>query len=65
MRRGASSMVLNGEHPAVVKDKVCTPGGCTIAGVVSMEENRVRGSIAGALRKATEVASGLGKPRTS
>lgn len=57
-------MVLNDQHPAVVKDKVCTPGGCTIAGVLSLEEGRVRGSISRAVRDAADVASKLGKPKS-
>lgn len=56
-------MVLNGEHPAIVKDKVCTPGGCSIVGVLAMEEGGVRGAISRALRVATEVVGKLGKPK--
>ncbi|KAJ2895803.1 Pyrroline-5-carboxylate reductase [Zalerion maritima] len=59
--RGASSMVLNGEHPAVLRDNVCTPGGCTIGGLMVLEEGRVRGSMARAVREATCVASQLGQ----
>ncbi|KAL6704849.1 delta 1-pyrroline-5-carboxylate reductase [Coniothyrium glycines] len=58
--RGATGLVLNGEHPAVLKDKVSTPGGCTIGGLMSLEEDGVRGSIAKAIREATVVASRLG-----
>lgn len=59
--RGASSLVLNGEHPAVLKDKVCTPGGCTIGGLMVLEEGRVRGTVSRAIREATVVASQLGQ----
>ncbi len=58
--RGTTGLVLNGEHPAVLKDKVSTPGGCTIGGLMSLEEDGVRGSIAKAIREATVVASRLG-----
>ena len=58
--RGTTGLVLNGEHPAVLKDKVSTPGGCTIGGLMSLEEDGVRGSMAKAIREACVVASRLG-----
>jgi len=54
-------MVLAGEHPALLRDKVTTPGGCTIGGLLVLEEGRVRGTVARAVREATVVASQLGK----
>ncbi|SPO01157.1 probable Pyrroline-5-carboxylate reductase [Cephalotrichum gorgonifer] len=57
---GAAGLVLNGEHPAVLRDKVCTPGGCTIGGLLVLEEGRVRGAVARSVREATVVASQLG-----
>lgn len=59
--RGTTGMVLNGEHPAILRDKVSTPGGCTIGGLLVLEEGRVRGTVARAVREATVVASQLGK----
>ena len=59
--RGTTGMVLNGEHPAILRDKVSTPGGCTIGGLLVLEEGRVRGTMARAVREATVVASQLGK----
>ena len=59
--RGAAGLVLNGDHPALLKDKVSTPGGCTIGGLLVLEEGRLRGTIARAVREATVVASQLGK----
>jgi len=59
--RGTAGMVLNGEHPALLRDKVTTPGGCTIGGLLVLEEGRVRGTVARAVREATVVASQLGK----
>jgi pyrroline-5-carboxylate reductase len=59
--KGTAEMVLQGEHPALLRDKVTTPGGCTIGGLLVLEEGRVRGTVAKAVREATVVASQLGK----
>lgn len=58
---GTAGTVLNGEHPAMVREKVSTPGGCTIGGLLVLEEGRVRGTIARSVREATVVASQLGQ----
>ena len=58
--KGAAGLVLNGEHPAMVREKVSTPGGCTIGGLLVLEEGTVRGTIARGVREATVVASQLG-----
>ncbi len=40
---GASKMVLErGEHPAALKDEVTTPAGCTIDGLMALEEGKLR-----------------------
>jgi len=60
--RGTTGLVLQGgEHPAMVRDKVMTPGGCTIGGMLVLEEGGLRGTIAKAIREATVVASQLGE----
>ncbi|KAK6075418.1 pyrroline-5-carboxylate reductase [Seiridium cupressi] len=62
--RGAASMVLAGEHPAVLRDKVTTPGGCTIGGLLVLEEGGVRGTVSKAVREASCIASALGRGET-
>lgn len=59
--RGTTGLIQSGEHPALLREKVCTPGGCTVNGVLVLEEERVRGTISKAVREATLVAGQLGK----
>ena len=59
--KGTAGLVLNGEHPAMVREKVSTPGGCTIGGLLVLEEGSLRGTVARSVREATVVASQLGK----
>lgn len=60
---GAGKMVLQGgnsNHPAVIKDKVCSPGGTSIAGVAELEENGFRAAIFSAVSAAVERGRELG-----
>ncbi|KAF8522294.1 pyrroline-5-carboxylate reductase [Hysterangium stoloniferum] len=60
--QGAARMALQpGAHPAQIKDAVTTPGGCTIAGLLTLEDGRVRSTIARTIQVATERASQLGQ----
>ncbi len=59
---GAAEMVLQtGQHPAVLRDAVTSPGGTTIAGIEAMEAGGVRAGLLGAVRAATERSRELGK----
>jgi pyrroline-5-carboxylate reductase len=59
--KGTVGMIETGEHPSIVKEKISSPGGCTIGGLLVLEDAAVRGTIARAVREATCVASELGK----
>jgi pyrroline-5-carboxylate reductase len=53
------------DHVVVVLMPVpLAPGGCTIAGLLALEDGRVRSTIARAIQVATERASELGQPAT-
>ena len=59
---GTAKMVLEtGDHPAVLKSKVCTPGGTTIGGLLKMEDAGVRGAIARAVEEAAEISASFSK----
>ena len=57
---GSAKMLLaTGEHPATLKDAVCSPGGTTIAGVHALEEGAFRGTVMAAVRAAFEKTAKL------
>jgi pyrroline-5-carboxylate reductase len=58
--KGAASVVLEtGDHPALLKDAVTTPAGCTIDGILELEEGKLRVTLIKAVVKATERAGEL------
>jgi pyrroline-5-carboxylate reductase len=60
--RGAAEMVLRtGEHPAVLRERVTSPGGTTIAGLEALEQTGLRGSLLAAVEAATERSRELGE----
>lgn len=58
---GAATMILQGNHPGVIRDGTSCPGGCTAKALSVLEEGGVRGTLAKAIREGTYKASGLGK----
>lgn len=54
-------MVLAGQHPAIIREQVSTPAGCTIGGLLVLEDGKVRSTIARTIQEATNMAAGLGK----
>jgi len=59
---GAAEMQLStGQHPAVLKDAVTSPGGTTIAGLHALEEGGFRASLMNAVEAATQRSKQLGQ----
>ena len=57
---GAAKMVLEtGYHPALLKDAVTTPAGCTIDGILELEEGGLRVTLIKAVMRASQRAKEL------
>ena len=57
---GAARVVLEtGDHPALLKDAVTTPAGCTIDGILELEEGKLRVTLIKAVVKAVQRAKEL------
>jgi pyrroline-5-carboxylate reductase len=57
---GAATMVLEtGSHPALLKDAVTTPAGCTIDGILELEEGGLRVTLIKAVMRAAQRAKEL------
>ncbi|KAJ6008649.1 hypothetical protein N7522_003665 [Penicillium canescens] len=54
--QGTATMLQSGTHPAMLKDQGTSPEGCTIGGLMVMEEAGVRGHVGRALREAVTLA---------
>lgn len=61
MTMGAAKMVLEtGQHPAILKDDVTTPAGCTTDGILALEEGGLRVTLIKAVTEASRRAGELG-----
>ncbi len=59
---GAAKLIKEtGEHPAVLRDKVCSPGGTTIAAVKVLEERGLRATLMEVVSQATRRSKELGE----
>ena len=55
---GAAGLALAGQHPGVLKDQVCSPGGTTIQGVRALERGGLRSAVMEAVIAAYEKSIG-------
>jgi pyrroline-5-carboxylate reductase len=59
---GSARMVLEtGYHPAMLKDAVTTPAGCTVDGILELEEGGLRVTLIKAVKRATQRAKELAR----
>lgn len=59
---GSARMVLEtGYHPALLKDAVTTPAGCTVDGILELEEGGLRVTLIKAVKRATQRARELAR----
>ena len=61
VKGAAETVLVDGRHPAALKDAVCSPGGTTIEGVKTLEELGFRGATIDAVRAAYEKTVKLGQ----
>ena len=54
--KGTAAMLQSGMHPGILKDQGTSPEGCTIGGLMVLEEAGTRGHIGRALREAVTIA---------
>jgi pyrroline-5-carboxylate reductase len=59
VRGAAELMQRSGEHPAVLRDRVASPGGTTLAGLAVLETAGVRGTLMAAVEQAARRAAEL------
>ncbi len=60
---GASLAVTSGKHPEELKDEVCSPGGTTIEGVLTLEKGAFRSDVASAVIAAYEKTAKLAEKK--
>ncbi|KAE8317053.1 pyrroline-5-carboxylate reductase dimerization-domain-containing protein [Aspergillus transmontanensis] len=54
--KGTATMLQSGMHPAMLKDQGTSPEGCTIGGLIILEDGAVRCHLGRALREAATLA---------
>jgi len=61
---GAAALVADtGEHPVVLRERVSSPGGTTVAAVAELDAHGVRAGVVAAARAAAERSRQLGSPK--
>lgn len=61
---GAARMVQQtGRHPAALRDDVTTPAGCTISGLLMLEDGKIRSVLARAVEEATRTVAQVGRAK--
>ncbi|ETS77676.1 hypothetical protein PFICI_09738 [Pestalotiopsis fici W106-1] len=58
---GSATLLQSGMHPGELRDQGTSPEGCTMGGLMVLEERGVRGGLSRALREAVTVARLMGK----
>jgi len=59
---GSAKMVLDSDrHPASLRDDVTTPAGCTIGGLLMLEDGKIRSVLDRAVEEATRIVDRLGQ----
>lgn len=62
---GAAALVTStGEHPVVLRERVSSPGGTTVAAVAELDAHGVRAGVVAAARAAAARSAELGRPTT-
>ncbi len=60
---GAAALVIStGEHPVVLRERVSSPGGTTVAAVAELDAHGVRAGVVAAARAAAARSAELGRP---
>lgn len=54
--KGTAEMLQSGVHPEILKDQGTSPEGCTIGGLMVLEEAGVRGHVGKAVREVVTIA---------